>query len=336
MQERKVKSIGGMDNSLDHHQVNQKWYMGGSETIPLATREGNVIRARCMTARMLGLLSCYIVKTAPEIVYTEEMESPIDCYVKILLVHLQSKSAVQRMMTGLIIAEWAKLDIDTKSCPDSLKNRLHECLSECVYFDEIAVSFTKLLQETRDFLAMMKHYKLPINYEQYGSVLSLDQIQQLSGIQTQQLLTRVKLKPKVAESLEERRKSIQGSVSQTSSDQFMLSVSTLAALSGAAIMFKALPEKLNPVVKPLMESVKRENNEKLQELTAKYLARLMEQCEIRLPCPNTKIISNLSTFLKCDPEFTPKIHVSYSIIIYIPSSETVLFKCNFLYQLNIF
>lgn len=283
--------------------------MGGSETIPLATREANVIRARCMAARMLGLLSCFIVKPAPGIEYTSEIESPIDCYVKVLLVYLQSKSAVQRMMTGLIIAEWARLDDDTK-CPDALMKRLHECLSECVYFDEIAVSFTKLLQETRDFLAMMKHYKIPINYEQYGSVLTLDQIQQLSGMQTQQILAKIKLKPKVAESLEERRKNIQGSVSQTSSDQFMLSVSTLAALSGAAIMFHTLPEKLNPVVKPLMESVKREINEMLQELTAKYLSRLMEQCEQRQPCPNTKIISNLSTFLRCDPEFTPKIYVS--------------------------
>lgn len=224
LQERKTKST---DSGFEHGHaiVQQKWFMGGSETIPLSTREANVIRARCMAARMLGLLSGYIVKPAPGIEYTADMESPIDCYVKVLLVYLQSKSAIQRMMTGLIIAEWAKLDNDTKDCPESLKTRLHQCLSECVYFDEIAVSFTRLLQETRDFVAMMKHYKLPIDYEQYGSVLTLDQIQQLSGISTQQLLTKFKLKPKVAESLEERRKNIQGSVSQTSSDQFMLSVS---------------------------------------------------------------------------------------------------------------
>lgn len=217
--ERKLKSLGADDHSM----MPQKWYMGGSETTPLATREGNVMRARCMAARMLGLLSCYVVKPAPGIEYTPDVESPIECYVKVLQAYLQSKSALQRMMTGLIIAEWAKLDPDTP-CPLTLKSRLHACLSECVYFDEIAVSFTRLLQETRDFLAMMKHYKVPINAEQYGNVLTLDQIQQLSGVETQQILAKVKLKQKVQESLEERRKSIQGSVSQTSSDQFMLSV----------------------------------------------------------------------------------------------------------------
>jgi hypothetical protein len=109
---------------------------------------------------------------------------------------------------------------------------------------------------------MLKHYKLPLDYETYGKVcnvtvaagwewalndneivggdslfvsilvhycfwqvLTLDQIQQLSGPVAQQLLSSHRLKPKVAEGLEDRRKAIQGAVSQTSSDQMLLSVS---------------------------------------------------------------------------------------------------------------
>jgi len=53
----------------------------------------------------------------------------------------------------------------------------------------------------------------------------LEQIQQLSGPVAQQLLSGHKLKPKMSESLEERRKAIQGAVSQTSSDQMLLSIS---------------------------------------------------------------------------------------------------------------
>lgn len=73
-------------------------------------------------------------------------------------------------------------------------------------------------------------------------------------------------------------------------------------------MFKALPEKLTPVVKPLMESIRRENDEQLQQTAAGHLARLLEQCHGRTPCPNDKILINLCTFLRCDPEFTPVIH----------------------------
>jgi hypothetical protein len=56
-------------------------------------------------------------------------------------------------------------------------------------------------------------------------VLTLEQIQQLSGPVSQQLLAGHRLKPKVFESLEERRKAIQGAVSQTSCDQTLLSIS---------------------------------------------------------------------------------------------------------------
>lgn len=73
-------------------------------------------------------------------------------------------------------------------------------------------------------------------------------------------------------------------------------------------MFKALPEKLTPVVKPLMESIRREADEHLQHLAAKRLADLLDQCRLRDPCPNDKILTNLCTFLRGDPDFTPIIN----------------------------
>ncbi|CAG2061720.1 unnamed protein product, partial [Timema podura] len=265
---------GGIAGAGAGLKCEQKLYLGGSETTPLATRESNVMRARCMASRMLGLLSCYIVQPAPGIVYTPDVESPVDSYVKVLLVYLNSKSALQRMVVGLVIAEWARLDTLTTACPETLKSpvdsyvkvllvylnsksalqrmvvglviaewakldtlttacpetlkcRLHQCLSECVYFDEIAVSFTKLLQEAKDFVAMLKHYKLPLDCAGYDgtSVLTLDQIQQLSGPTAQRLLSAHRLKPRAAETLEERRKAIQSAVSETSSNHLLLNIS---------------------------------------------------------------------------------------------------------------
>jgi TATA-binding protein-associated factor len=66
----------------------------------------------------------------------------------VLLVHLQSKSALQRLVVGLVVAEWARLEPESARHPE-LTARLHQCLAESVYFDEIALSFTKLLQETK-------------------------------------------------------------------------------------------------------------------------------------------------------------------------------------------
>lgn len=81
-----------------------------------------------------------------------------------------------------------------------------------------------------------------------------------------------------------------------------------AALAGAVVVFKAHQEKLTPVVKPLMSSLRQETNECLQKIAAEHLALLLDHCQYRKPSPNDKILANLCTILKCDPEFTPSIH----------------------------
>lgn len=71
-----------------------------------------------------------------------------------------------------------------------------------------------------------------------------------------------------------------------------------------------LPEKLNPVIKPIMESLKREECEIFQQLSAQYLVKLIDQVSDRVPCPNNKIVTNICTLLKSDADFTPKIPVT--------------------------
>ena len=92
-----------------------KVYVGGIETVAQNTRHANVVRARCMAARMLGLLSAYVVKPAPGVFYTLEIPSPSLCYAKVLLAHLNSRSALQRTVAGLTMAHWATLE--TKNPP---------------------------------------------------------------------------------------------------------------------------------------------------------------------------------------------------------------------------
>lgn len=314
--------------------MSPKLYIGGYETTPLLTRETNAVQVRCMTSRMLGLLSCYIVKPAPGVDYTTPTtpstpncppttpspatDHPLTSYVNILLVHLCSKSAQQRLVAALVVAEWAKcsreLEDETKEvekingakCPPLLGQKLHACLEEYIYFDEIAHSFTRLTQEAKDFLATLKHYKVPVPGD--DSILTLDRIQHLTGDETQNLLNSFKLKPKIQETLEERRRSIQNSAQQTNNEQFTLSISTLAALASAVVAYRSLPDKLSPVVKPLMNSIRREQNEQLQRLSAAHMATLVDVIRSRVPCPNDKILVNLCACLRCDPEFTPVVH----------------------------
>ncbi|XP_058174842.1 TATA-binding protein-associated factor 172 [Anopheles ziemanni] len=301
---------GGCGNMHGGSMLHQKLFLGGAETVPLDVREKNVVRARCKASRMIGLLSRYLVLPAPGVTYTPEMESPIDCYTKVLIGYLQSRSALQRLISSLVIAYWCSFDSTIQPGPPVLQERLRACLNEYVYYDEVAILFTRLLQECRDYLATLKQHKVPlVEYDQL-KVLTLDQIYQIStaaGWAGDEARTKHCLKTKVAEMLEERRRSLLGSHSATALEQTTLHISTQSSVSGAVVSLHCLPDRLNPVVKPLMESIKREECELLQKLSAKYLSDLLDQVTTRTPCPNSKIVTNLCTLLKSDPEFTPKV-----------------------------
>ncbi|XP_035893107.1 LOW QUALITY PROTEIN: TATA-binding protein-associated factor 172-like [Anopheles stephensi] len=290
--------------------LHQKLFLGGAETVPLDVREKNVVRARCKAARMIGLLSRYLVLPAPGVTYTPETESPIDCYTKVLIGYLQSRSALQRLISSLVIAYWCSFDSTIQPGPPVLQERLRACLNEYVYYDEVGIVFTRLLQECRDYMATLKQHKVQLAEYEQQKVLTLDQIYQIAtaiGWSADEMRTKYSLKTKVADLLEDRRRSLLTSHSATALEQTTLHISTQSSVSGAVVSLRCLPERLNPVVKPLMESIKREECELLQRLSAKYLSDLLDQVTSRTPCPNSKIVTNLCTLLKSDPEFTPRV-----------------------------
>ena len=96
--------------------------------------------------------------------------------------------------------------------------------------------------------------------------------------------------------------------SQVATDQNTLNGTTLSALARAVVAFKLLTDKLNPVIKPLMDSIKMEDNEQMQNAAGQTLARLLELCQSRTPCPNNKILKNLCISLCVDAEQTPKVN----------------------------
>ncbi|KAH8347377.1 hypothetical protein KR059_009857, partial [Drosophila kikkawai] len=294
--------LGGA--TLAHSNATLKLYLGGSEATPLEVREANFMRARIASSRALGALSHYLVQPAPGVVYTPQTESPTECYTKVLLGHLNAHSAVQRIVCGLIIAFWALEDEPVRPGPPNLQEKLHQCVSEYVYYDEVAVSLTRLLQEAQDFIATLKQNKIPINDFNNSKILTLEQIEAVATTLTENLRI-YPLKPKMLDMLEERRRSLYSSYQQTTTEQSAYHVSAQAALAGAICALHCLPEKLNPVVKPLMESIKREQCQQLQQLSAEFLVHLMDQVCDRNPSPNNKILGNLCTLLRSDAEHTP-------------------------------
>ena len=78
-------------------------------------------------------------------------------------------------------------------------------------------------------------------------------------------------------------------------------------MAGAAIGVDAVPDKLNPVVKPLMEAVKAQRNAQLQAMATKRLAQLLDTCLGRgTPAPAEKVVRNLINFAAADRRTTPR------------------------------
>lgn len=117
-----TSSNGGNVNTTAKTLSELKMYIGGIETVALNVRKANVVQARCRASRMLGLLSHYVVQPAPGVIYPPDVPSPALCYAKVLLAHLNSRSALQRTVVGLTMSHWATVaPLGPPEIPDILR-----------------------------------------------------------------------------------------------------------------------------------------------------------------------------------------------------------------------
>lgn len=82
---------------------------------------------------------------------------------------------------------------------------------------------------------------------------------------------------------------------------------TVSALVAAAVVWMSeLPARLNPIILPLMASIKKEQEEILQQKAAEALTELICRCIARKPSPNEKLIKNICSLTCMDPCETPQ------------------------------
>jgi TATA-binding protein-associated factor len=170
-----------------------KLYLGGNETVLPEIRESNVVFIRCMTCRLLGkyrncvspdefyprssLVALHqtfcrssfhfagnLLDKVVQPIVDNSAASGADNYFTILCNHLNSKSALQRTISALVITEWAfSRPENVESISTYVKDCLLRCLLESIYFDEIALSYTKILQDTKDYVVMLKNVKAVVD-----------------------------------------------------------------------------------------------------------------------------------------------------------------------------
>ena len=295
-------------------------YLGGPEAQPLtdpAEKARAVWRARETAARMLGKLAAFIVEPLPDIVYTDLMETPLQMFLgKVLVPQLATGSAYHRVGVSLLILHW----LDQSPAPpqlgvSSLPALLLGCLGQQQTYTELSAAAAKLSSEAGDYVSSLKHFKLDLDsvFPTAGSLHTCDTVQQLVGPVSDQLLAGAKLKPKTLETIQQRRQGVASTLEVTFEEQTNLELLTLSSLAGAVafIGHEALPDKLNPVIKPVMEALKRQSSEDIQKTAARSLARILRSCSVRESSPNDKVVKNLCAFVCSNPEVTPVVSLAH-------------------------
>eukprot|EP00063_Salmo_salar_P034843 XP_014009678.1 PREDICTED: TATA-binding protein-associated factor 172-like [Salmo salar] len=289
-------------------------YIAGAETVTEdpVTRDYVVTRARLMAAKLLGALCRCICD--PQLNSSSQDIRPAESLGQLLLFHLNSKSALQRIVVALVLCEWAAVQ---KVVSAMVQPRLLAILSEQLYYDEIAIPFTRMQNECKQLIALLADAQIDVRDRLNCSVFTIDQANELVTTIFAESTVGLDMKSKQFHPLDSKRQQAQSTVGETSLEWQQLHLRVHMFTACAVVNLQALPDKLNPVVRPLMEAAKREENTLVQGYAASFIAKLLQQCATRQPCPNSKIVKNLCSAICMDPLLTP------SSACPVPPTQTV-------------
>ncbi|KAI4812254.1 hypothetical protein KUCAC02_023656, partial [Chaenocephalus aceratus] len=280
-------------------------YIAGAETVTedSVTRDYVVVRSRLMAARLLGALCRCICD--PQVNAASQEIRPAESLGQLLLFHLNSKSALQRIAVSLVLCEWAALQKDCQVVSSIVQPRLLAILSEHLYYDEIAIPFTRMQNECKQLIALLADANIDLQDRLNCSVFTIDQANELVTTIFTESTACLNVRSSQYQALDGKRQQAQSTMNETNLEWQQLHLRVHMFTACAVINLQVLPEKLNPLVRPLMETIKREENTLIQGCAASFIAKLLQQCAGRSPCPNLKIIKNLCASACVDSAVTP-------------------------------
>ncbi|XP_077865248.1 TATA-binding protein-associated factor 172-like [Saccoglossus kowalevskii] len=282
-------------------EENYKPLIGGSGIYSsVAMRDYAVMQRRLKGAKLIGQLIVYMTDSS-----LPAESNASESVGQLLAFHLDNKSALQRLAIGLIVTDWASI---TQSCvcADIVKTKLLEDLTSNVYFDEVSAPFMRLQTECQVLVNAWCDMTKNVQRNTFPNMFTVEQANATcQGILSQ--LQQVHPLIKSQHPINEKCQQIQSTISGINTEQRKLNIRVQSSLAGAMVALNNLPDKLNPIIKPLMESMKKESNNLLQMHAARSLARLLQLCVERTPCPNHKIVKNLCTCLCGDSTHTPNV-----------------------------
>lgn len=306
--------MNGRPHSDENTEQSLK-YIGGNPSVWKSQHTNNcetldeiVMRTRENSARLVGIMCAHVMKTSD----MQTNDGNLPEFIHVLLQALSSHIALHRMVTAMILSSWWKVKVSVPHV--QFHSALLQALSEDIYFNELSPSFILMQSEVKSaFLLASQIQTVPFELKQSFSVedaLSLcAEIEKLTtGLDPEHELriSHGRL-THIAEETQQLHHRLQRTVRVYISHCVVTAALLPTSDKGGDFSISQIA-KLNPIIRPLMDGVKKESNLLIRNTISRALAYLMDVCSNRDPCPNGKLLNNLCKMLSADKAFCPDIN----------------------------
>ncbi|WZZ81696.1 hypothetical protein YC2023_102268 [Brassica napus] len=293
--------------------------------------EMSVTRTRVVTASALGILASRLSDRSMQFV------------VDPLSSTLTSLSGVQRQVASVVLISWfreIKCKVPSPSdgsgslpgFPTPLKKWMLDLLacSDPAFptkdillpYAELSRTYTKMRNEASQLLHTVETYhcfdKLLSTTKLNADSLSADETIEFAStlaLWNKDSAEKESLEKQVFEDVESSRQQLLSTAGYLKCVQNNLHITVTSLIAAAVVWMSEFPSRLNPIILPLMASIKREQEQILQQKAAEALAELIAYCVDRKPSPNDKLIKNICSLTCMDPSETPQASIIRSIDI---------------------
>ncbi|KZT11597.1 SNF2 chromatin remodeling protein [Laetiporus sulphureus 93-53] len=309
------------DGAPERHNVDKNMLAQDLALVSVET----VLKARIAAASALAFIMAYWPNTGQGMTL-EDMFKPI------LVHYIDSTSMLQKFLAAIVSEEWAK-DYDARAGPSApLLTKKSSLAAEVsgktlsflqadppAAYHEMAFTLARIHGECYNLLQSFAHdCKLP-----QSSIPPLGSEVDITGtkpecftIQTAQdavgdMFTKLRdslgrTKKRELAIIKEKQAKVITSIERYIEVKAQYDTRVCAAFAAAFVAFKSTPDKVSPIVKGIMNSIKNEDNQDLQARSAVAVATFVDFCTQRgLFMPPEKIVKNLCTFLCQDIDQTP-------------------------------
>eukprot|EP00039_Didymoeca_costata_P015606 m.268636 g.268636 ORF g.268636 m.268636 type:complete len:1773 (+) comp16256_c0_seq17:253-5571(+) len=261
-----------------------KYLIGGPDQ-DTSPDPAKVLHARASAAEALGQLLARM----------HSFQEAQSIAVEGVLELFHSRSSVRRVSSALICAEWARRASLPVKVAQALVDYLSNQQASSVMVAELLHLVGRMRSEAAGLLHACADSGIPLKETMVlgePSNLNANQVMKLIEL-VDNFVKNYQLQQSGKDRILKRKVSLQGTVEQLQSE-FLNSKRVMLSLVARAVAFtKQLPAKVSPLIKPLMETLKKDNIELMQHYCAEALSELLLCCVNREKCPNAKVIENL-------------------------------------------